>query len=82
MHVKGETALVLACKNLPRSKSAVHALLKLKANTNLVTNESCSALQWAAVHGDVEVLFHKPPIFVLFNSCYTLGGQMACSDGS
>jgi len=53
---EGETALVLACKNLPRSKSAVHALLKLKANTNLVTNESCSALQWAAVHGDVEVV--------------------------
>ena len=48
--------MVLACKNLPRSKSAVHTLLKLKANTNLVTNESCSALQWAAVHGDVEVI--------------------------
>ena len=47
---------MLACKNLPRTKSAVHALLKLKANTNLVTNESCSALQWAAVHGDVEVV--------------------------
>jgi len=53
---EGETALVLACKNLPRTKSTVHALLKLKANTNLVTNESCSALQWAAVHGDVEVV--------------------------
>ena len=48
--------MVLACKNLPRTKSTVHALLKLKANTNLVTNESCSALQWAAVHGDVEVV--------------------------
>ena len=80
MHVKGETALVLACKNLPRSKSAVHALLKLKANTNLVTNESCSALQWAAVHGDVEVL-KKPSIFELLNDCFTLGCQMACADG-
>jgi len=51
---EGETALVLACKNLPRTKSVVHSLLKMKANTNLVTNESCSALQWAAVHCDVE----------------------------
>ena len=45
----------MACKNLPRTKSVVHSLLKMKANTNLVTNESCSALQWAAVHCDVEV---------------------------
>ena len=52
---QGETALVLACKNLPRTKSVVHSLLKMRANTNLVTNESCSALQWAAVHCDVEV---------------------------
>ena len=52
---QGETALVLACKNLPRTKSVVHSLLKMKSNTNLVTNESCSALQWAAVHCDVEV---------------------------
>ena len=45
----------MACKNLPRTKGVVHSLLKMKANTNLVTNESCSALQWAAVHCDVEV---------------------------
>ena len=55
INAQGETALLLACKNLPRTKSVVHTLLKLKANTNLATNESCSALQWAAVHGDVEV---------------------------
>jgi len=53
---EGETALVLSCKNLPRTKSVVHSLLKMKANTNLVTNESCSALHWAAVHCDVEVV--------------------------
>ena len=31
----------------------------MKANTNLVTNESCSALHWAAVHCDVEVTLKK-----------------------
>ena len=46
---EGETALFLACKNLPGTKDAVNALLKLKANTNIVTNEACSALQYAAV---------------------------------
>ena len=49
----------MACKNLPRTKSVVHSLLKMKANTNLVTNESCSALHWAAVHCDVEVTLKK-----------------------
>ena len=70
---------MLACKNLPRSKSAVHALLKLKANTNLVTNESCSALQWAAVHGDVEVIL-KALAKVMFIGYFKSGCQMACED--
>ena len=71
---------MLACKNLPRSKSAVHALLKLKANTNLVTNESCSALQWAAVHGDVEVII-TALTKMMFIGYFSSGGQMACEDG-
>jgi len=53
---EGETPLLLACKRLPAARDAVHALLKLKANPNLATNESCSALQWACVRGEVEVV--------------------------
>jgi len=53
---EGETPLLLACKRLPAARDAVHALLKLKANPNLSTNESCSALQWACVRGEVEVV--------------------------
>ena len=53
---EGETPLLLACKELPATKSAVHALLKLRADPNLVTNESCSPLHWAALQGQVEVV--------------------------
>ena len=52
---EGETALFLATKNLPRTTQAVHALLKLKANVNIATNEACSALQYAAVKTDPTV---------------------------
>ena len=53
---EGETPLFLACKNLPQSKQAVHALLKLNASVNLNTNEQCSPLQYAAVKGDLAVV--------------------------
>jgi len=53
---EGETPLFLACKNLPQSKQAVHALLKLNASVNLNTNEQCSPLQYAAVKADLAVL--------------------------
>ena len=53
---EGETPLFLACKNLPQSKDAVHALLKLNASVNLNTNEQCSPLQYAAVKADLAVV--------------------------
>jgi len=53
---EGETPLFLACKNLPVSQQAVHALLKLKANVNITTNEKCSPLQYAAVKNDDKVV--------------------------
>lgn len=53
---EGETALFLACKNLPRSKEAVRSLLKLNANVNRYTNEQCSPLQYAAVKADLSVV--------------------------
>eukprot|EP00092_Neocalanus_flemingeri_P023913 GFUD01025940.1.p1 GENE.GFUD01025940.1~~GFUD01025940.1.p1 ORF type:complete len:626 (-),score=184.20 GFUD01025940.1:37-1914(-) len=53
---EGETPLLLACKNLPQSKEAVHALLKLNASVNLHTNEQCSPLQYAAVKADLDVV--------------------------
>jgi len=53
---EGETALFLACKNLPKSKDAVHALLKLNASVNHHTNEQCSPLQYAAVKADLSVV--------------------------
>ena len=46
---EGETALFLACRNLPAAQAAVHALLKLHADVNITTNERCSPLQYAAV---------------------------------
>ena len=52
---EGETALFLATKNLPLTTQAVHALLKLRANVNIATNEACSALQYAAVKNDPTV---------------------------
>ena len=52
---EGETALFLATKNLPVTAQAVHALLKLRANVNIATNEACSALQYAAVKTDPTV---------------------------
>jgi len=53
---EGETPLFLACKNLPKSKDAVHALLKLNASVNHHTNEQCSPLQYAAVKADLSVV--------------------------
>jgi len=53
---EGETPLFLACKNLPQSKDAVHALLKLNASVNHHTNEQCSPLQYAAVKADLAVV--------------------------
>ena len=53
---EGETPLFLAVKNLPHSKQAVHALLKLRAKVKLGTNEGCTPLQYAAVKGDLEVV--------------------------
>ena len=52
---EGETALFLATKNLPFTTQAVHALLKLRANVNIATNEACFALQYAAVKNDPTV---------------------------
>jgi len=53
---EGETPLFLACKNLPKSRDAVHALLKLNASVNHHTNEQCSPLQYAAVKADLAVV--------------------------
>ena len=53
---EGETALLLACKNLPDTRQVVYWLLKLSAKVNLTTNEQCSALQHAAVKTDLTVV--------------------------
>jgi len=53
---EGETPLFLACKNLPKSQAAVHALLKLNASVNHHTNEQCSPLQYAAVKANLDVV--------------------------
>lgn len=53
---EGETALLLACKNLPETRDVVYWLLRLSANVNLNTNEQCSSLQHAAVKTDLTVV--------------------------
>ena len=85
---EGETPLLLACKRLPAAKAAE---LKLKANPNLATNKTCSALQWACMRGEVEVeveeLWHRcgpalsPPPPPTGSPCSSWTGRRRSSSG-
>lgn len=53
---EGETALFLACRHLPDTKSTIHRLLNLPVSVNRSTNERCTPLQFACVKGEAEVV--------------------------